>query len=242
MGRNTLENFLTPILDSWFKFKVDRLVILGNGDSRSRGLEFARKESLPVVSINNIDNSLQVIFAVVTRPYLLSQLESKNSHGIPLIVPSGFHSSSHTVQLPISEFEYIEGLSGSDSSQIGFREDFVLITILDLLNLLATHRETQDAPIEVSLFGFDFQITPNNDGKLEDLFLSSLLIRQKSIFDMLLKQDRPFENLSLVINSNIAKNTNKSSNKEINKSVPLLSRATLEAAISTNNELQQQMF
>ena len=237
-----MENFLTPILDSWLKFKVDRLVILGNGDSRSRGLEFAKKESLPVVSINNIDNSLQVIFAVVTRPHLLSQLESKNSHGIPLIVPSGFPYTSHTVKLPISEFEYIEGLSGSDSSQIGFREDFVLITILDLLNLLATHRETQDVPVEVSLFGFDFQITPNNDGKLEDLFLSSLLIRQKSIFDMLLKQDRPFENLSLVINSNIAKNTSKSSNKEINKSVPLLSRATLEAAISTNNELQHQMF
>ena len=237
-----MENFLTPILDSWSKFKGNKLVILGNGDSRSRGLQFARQESLPVVSINRIDEGFPVVFAVVTRPELLSHLESENSEGIPLVIPSGFHSSNHAIPLPISEFDYIEGLLGKDSSQIGFREDFVLITILDLLNLLATHRETLDEPLEVSLFGFDFEITPKIDLSLEDLFLQSLLIRQKSIFEMLLKQSKPFENLALVIDSKIAEKPNKLLAQEINKSVPVISSTALESAISKNIELQHRMF
>jgi N-acetylneuraminate synthase len=242
MGRNTLENFLTPILDSWSKYTAEKLVILGNGESRPRGLEFARQESLPVVSINNIDDESPVIFTIVTRLGLLPQLESQNTKGIPLIIPSGFPSSTHSVPLPISEFEYIEGLSVNESSRVGFREDFVLITILDLLNLLATHRESLNGPVEVHLFGFDFQITPNNDTKIEDLFLESLLVRQKSIFEMLLRQDKPFENLTLVNNSVVAARTNEISAKEINKSVPQVSGAALKAAISKNIELQQQMF
>ena len=184
-----MENFLTPILDSWLKFRGNKLVILGNGEGRPRGLEFARQESLPIVSINRIDEGFPVVFTVVTKPELLSPLESENSKGIPLIIPTGFHSSNHAVPLPISEFDYIEGLLGKDSAQVGFREDFGLITILDLLNLLATYIQTLDEPLEVTLFGFDFEITPKNDASLEDQFLQSLLIRQKSIFEMLLNQN-----------------------------------------------------
>ena len=50
-----MENFLTPILDSWSKYKAEKLVILGNGESRSNGQDFAKQESLPVVSINTHD-------------------------------------------------------------------------------------------------------------------------------------------------------------------------------------------
>ena len=113
---------------------------------------------------------------------------------------------------------------------------------LILLNLLATHRETLDEPLEVSLFGFDFEITPKIDLSLEDLFLQSLLIRQKSIFEMLLKQSKPFENLALVIDSKIAEKPNKLLAQEINKSVPVISSTALESAISKNIELQHRMF
>lgn len=178
----------------------------------------------------------------MTKSELLSLLESENSEGIPIVIPSGFKSSNHAIPLPISEFDYIEGLLGKDSSQIGFREDFVLITILDLLNLLATHRETLDESLEVSLFGFDFEITPKSDPSLEDLFLQSLLIRQKSIFEMLLKQSKPFENLSLVINSKFAEKPSKLLAHKINKSVPVSHSSALESAICKNIELQHQMF
>jgi N-acetylneuraminate synthase len=237
-----MENFLTPILDSWSKYKAEKLVILGNGESRSDGQDFAKKESLPVVSINTLDVDLPLIFTVVTRPVILSKLESNNPAGIPLVIPSGFPSSLNSVTLPISEFEYIEGLSAHDSSRIGFREDFVLITILDLLNIAALSREAGDHPLEVHLYGFDFQISPNDERRAEDLFLNSLLTRQRSLFEILLKQDHPFENLILVNHSKMVGNTNLISAKEINKEVPLVSQESLEAAISKNVELQQQMF
>ncbi len=237
-----MENFLTPILDSWLKFRGNKLVILGNGEGRPRGLEFARQESLPIVSINRIDEGFPVVFTVVTRPELLSHLESENSKGIPLIVPTGFHSSIHAVPLPISELDYIEGLLGKDSGQVGFREDFVLITILDLLNLLATYKEKLNEPLEVILFGFDFEITPKDDASLEDQFLQSLLIRQKSIFEMLLNQNKPFENLALVVNSKNAEKPKSLPAKEINKSVPAISSTALESSISKNIDLLHQMF
>jgi N-acetylneuraminate synthase len=242
MGRNTLENFLTPVLDSWSKYKADRLVILGNGASRSDGLDFAQQESIPIVSINNIDQKSDLIFTVVTRVGLLAQLENENAHEVPLIIPSGFPSSVNSVSLPISEFEYIEGLTVNDSSRVGFREDFVLITILDLLNILAKQRSSEGNPVEVHLFGFDFEIAAGNDGNVEDLFLESLLTRQKSIFEMLLKQDRPFDNLNLVNKSKATGRIDSISANEINKSVPEISRDQVEAAILKNNELQKEMF
>ena len=237
-----MENFLTPILDSWSKYKAEKLVILGNGESRLVGQNFAKQQSLPVVSINTLDVDLPIIFTVVTRAAILSKLESNNPTGIPLIIPSGFPSSPNSVTLPISEFEYIEGLSAHDSGRIGFREDFVLITVLDLLNVAALSRDVGHQPLEVHLYGFDFQISPNDERRTEDLFLNSLLTRQRSLFDILLKQDRPFENLILMNHSKIGSSTNLISAKQINKAVPFVSQESLEAAIFKNVELQQQMF
>jgi len=237
-----MENFLTPILDSWSKYKAEKLVILGNGESRSDGQDFAKQASLPVISINTLEVDLSVVFTVVTRPGMLSKLESNNSTGIPLVIPSGFPSSLNSVTLPISEFEYIEGLSAHDSNRIGFREDFVLITILDLMNIAALGRESRDHPLEVHLYGFDFQISSNNERSTEDLFLESLLTRQRSLFEILLKQDRPFENLLLVNHSRVTDSANQISAAQINKEVPFVSQESLEAAILKNVELQQQMF
>lgn len=237
-----MENFLTPLIDLWSKLKTNKLVILGNGESRSRGLDFARQESLPVVSINTLDDNVQQIFTIVTRINLLPQLEAANSQGIPLITPAGFPSSVHSVALPISEFEYIEGLTVKESYQVGFRDDFVLITILELINLLANQNEPQNKTAEVYLYGFDFEIAVNKVLNAEDLFLDSLLARQKSIFDMLLRQDKPFEYLILVNKSKTEVKINQISAKQINKSVPEVSASDLEAAILKNNHLQKEMF
>jgi N-acetylneuraminate synthase len=237
-----MENFLTPILDSWSKYKTEKLVILGNGESRSDGRDFAKQESLPVVSINTLEVDLSVIFSVVTRPGMLSKLESNNPTGIPLVIPSGFPSSLNSVSLPISEFEYIEGLSAHDSKRIGFRDDFVLITVLDLLNTVALSRAPEALPLEVHLYGFDFQISANNERSAEDLFLESLLTRQRSLFEILLKQDRPFENLIIVNHSIVGRSANPISAKHINKRVPFVSQESLDAAVLKNVELQQQMF
>lgn len=237
-----MENFLTPILDSWSKYKAEKLVILGNGDSRLDGENFAKQQSLPVVSINTLEVDLPVVFTVVTRPGLLLKLESDNASGIPLVIPSGFPGSQNSVSLPISEFEYIEGLSAHDSNRIGFREDFVLITILDLLNIAVLSRDFGNLPLEVHLFGFDFQISSSSKRRNEDLFLESLLTRQRSLFEILLKQDHPFENLKLLNHSVVAGSTNLISAKQINKEVPYVIQESLEAAILKNVQLQQQMF
>lgn len=240
-----MESFLIPLLDSWSKFKTDKLVILGNGPSRSAGLDFAKKELLPAVSINNLDAAPNLIFTIVTKTKLLSQLEADNSYKVPLITPAGFPFSDNSLNLPISEFEYIEGLTVHEKSQIGFREDFVLLTILELLNLLAKIRQIEDKEIkfvEVHLFGFDFQISTNDSPKAEDLFLESLLVRQKSIFDILLRQNRPFDYLTLVNNSKTSKSQNLISAKKIVKTVPRISPNDLKDAILKNNELQKDMF
>lgn len=237
-----MESFLTPILDSWSKYKADKLVILGNGVSRSVGQDFSKQENLPVVTINTLELDIPVIFSVVTRPGMLAKLESQNPTGVPLVIPSGFPNSMNSVTLPISEFEYIEGLSAHDPSKIGFREDFVLMTILDLLNAAALSRDSCNKPLEVHLYGFDFQVSSGNESTAENLFLESLLTRQRSLFEILLKQDRPFENLVLVNHSKSVGSTNLISAKEIKKEVPLVSKESLEEAIIKNVELQQQMF
>jgi N-acetylneuraminate synthase len=224
------------------KFKAERLVVLGNGETRSKGLAFAVDESLPVVSINHIDDYPNVVFAVVTKPKMLMELESKNIAHNPIIVPLGFPHSENSVSLPISEFEYIEGLAVNDSNRIGFREDFVLITILDLLNVLAKEEQEGNQPLEIHLFGFDFKVTPINAFEIEDLFLQSLLARQKSIFEMLLQQEKPFGNLTLVNNSNTSIKVNHISAKEISKQVPFVTESSLSQAISKNIELQKGMF
>lgn len=237
-----MEDFLIPLLDSWSKYKASKLLILGNGASRAQGLEIAKKQSLPIVTINKIDQKLDIIFTVLTRVDLLAKLEAVNLNGVPLVIPSGFPSSKNSVHLSTSEFEYIEGLTLNNSNQFAFREDFVLISILSLLDVLAMHSTQERSSVEVHLYGFDFEIAPGKDRQVDDLFLDSLLRRQKSIFEMLLKENKPFENISLVNNSKTLESLNSISADVINKSIPKVSKEKIRTAIAKNNELQKEMF
>jgi N-acetylneuraminate synthase len=95
----------------------------------------------------------------------------------------------------------------------------------------------------VNLFGFDFEVDEGSENLNGNKFLYSLLERQRSIFSMLLKENRRSDNLLLVNHSNTNPKTETFLDMSvINKSVPSMTRDLIDIAISKNIELQKGMF
>ena len=234
---------MTPISGLWLKFQSPKLVVLGNGKSRNFGVEFAKKGAFPVIAINDIPEGLNLLFSVITSRVFLKEVVLRNQNSIPLVIPAGFPQVDNSVSLPVSEFEYLEGTPTTTRVGINFREDFVLLTILDILSELSRSYSSNMSEIEVNLFGFDFEVDEDLENLNGNKFLHSLLERQKSIFSMLLKESRRSDNLILVNHSNTkAESETFLDMSVINKSVPPLTRASIDIAIIKNIELQKRMF
>jgi len=218
-------------------------VVLGNGKSRNSGVEFAKRGALPVIAINDIPENLSLLFSVITSRVFLKEVVSRNQRSIPLVIPAGFPQVDHSISLPVSEFEYLEGTPTATRVGINFREDFVLLTILDILSELGKSDSSSKNEIEVNLFGFDFEVDEGSENLNGNKFLYSLLERQRSIFSMLLKENRRSDNLLLVNHSNTNPKTETFLDMSvINKSVPSMTRDLIDIAISKNIELQKGMF
>jgi N-acetylneuraminate synthase len=237
-----MENFLIPLADLWLRLAPHKVVILGNGPSREKGKKWAKEKALPCISINDIPKDQEVFFAVVTRPQFLQKVEDLNTNDVPIVVPYGFPQSRNSITLNIAEFEYLEGVPFNQPNEVTFREDFVLLTILQILNTLVESdiRELQN--MEIDLFGFDFKVSEQIKSGDSQSFLNSLLLRQRTIFDMLLKERNPYTYLSI---NNLSKTENSLKSTvvgKINKSTPGFTQIELEAAIIKNTKLLEEMF
>ena len=226
----------------WLKFDKRDLVVLGNGSSRDSGLQYAMDNSLAVVTINGLDTEASVLFCMATQQKYLDAIQKINSNAVPVIVPASLNSNQGVIRLPVAEFDYLEGIATSNSKQREFRQDFVLLTILSLLDEIYPEIQTDENALRVHLFGFDFFIDESkNKNYSENEFLASMLLRQKSLFDMLVTNPNSFHNLTLLNNSGI-RNETKLRFTSIDKSAPMISERDLQAAIDKNNALLKDCF
>lgn len=232
---------LIQISDTWSKSKPTRFVVLGNGESRKLGLAFAESNNLPIIAINDIPTGVDVVFSIVTDSNLLKEISQNNQNSISLIIPSSFPEVERGIRLPVSEFQYLEGTYRKLDDRIEFREDFVLLTILDVLSWINLNLSVNS--FEVNLFGFDFKVIEGVENINGNQFLNSLLSRQKSIFLMLLDDEEQYKNLNIINHSMLPSAEEKKMNFDfIDKSVPHLDGRTLESAIQKNVEMQKIMF
>ncbi len=237
-----MESSLTPIIDMWSKLKTTRVVILGNGKTRELGVKFAHENKLPVVTINYLPEELSTVFSLITRSEFLEDFKSKNVTKIPLVVPSSFSPSKETIALPIAEFEYLEGITRMNPNQIEFREDFVLFTILHLINFLAERDFDGQTGLDTFLYGFDFQMQAKDINRNGNEFLQSLLLRQRELFNSFLNQDQPFEALNIINKSLNESILDSSPLNKIKKSTKDYTEEALDRAIKLNSEMLVSMF
>jgi len=112
---------------------------------------------------------------IATRKFIAIELAKILPSDVPIVVPETFDLSSRFIKIEKTSFDYLES-SINRSNNIGFREDFVLVTILEILDSLSTKL----GYIEISFYGFDFEDTkiPQERSKT---FLELLLQKQKSL-------------------------------------------------------------
>lgn len=167
---------MIPIQDSWSRSKFHEILVIGNGPSRKEGLEQLQKnKSIGYVSINQVFDSRDPIFVIATRKSIAIELGKILPSHVPIVVPETFDLPNRFTNVEKISFDYLES-SINIGNNIGFREDFVLMTILEILDNLSTELEF----IKVSFYGFDFKYSkiPHDRSKT---FLELLLQKQKSL-------------------------------------------------------------
>jgi N-acetylneuraminate synthase len=97
----------------------------------------------------------------------------------PIIIPDNFDLSDRFIKIKKSSFDYLE-MSYQPGLQTTFRDDFVLLTILDILESL----KTDLGFLQVGLHGFDFE-EPKNLFDNTKTQLDLLLEKQKSLSKIL---------------------------------------------------------
>lgn len=228
-------NSLTRIVDLWLKYRTPEVVVLGNGLTRDLGIKFATTNSLPIVSINDLPASVRVLFCVATRQVFLDAIGDAINEDTPIVIPETLVPSKYTIPLRVSDFDYIEGLIPDNREEVEFRFDFVLLTILGILDRLQEGKEIENHRLAVHLYGFDFD--SNSMSKTVGVeFLESLLIRQKSLFELVMRDSHYFSNLNLIDHSN-RENLISPINLKLSNSVPAMTREQIENAVNHNNKM-----
>lgn len=233
--------------NSWIRLKgilseslAKEIVVVGNGASKVLGMEALFKDDTLGVFINNVpervDNS-RVLFAVATKLAFAEDLSSRLGPDHSIFVPSSLNLENGYIQLPDSNIDYLEGTLDPDPSlsKFVFRNDFVLLTILDVLNFLSS--QTRERNLSVHLVGFDFEIGPESNAQMSpmnSLYLTSLLERQKSIFKTLQSEKSYYPHLRL--NIGIVKKVLAHSRLP-NRQTPDFTEKDLIDAIAKNNAL-----
>ncbi len=215
-------------------------MVVGNGASKFFGMEALLKDDTLGVFINNIPEEFdtsRVLFAAATKIAFAQDLSARLGPGHAVFVPSSLNLGDGYIHLPDSNIDYLEGLSDPDPSlsTFVFRNDFVLLTILDVLNFLSG--QSQVGNLSVHLVGFDFEIDPESNAlmsPMNSLYLTSLLERQKSIFKALQSEKSYYPHLTL--NIGIAEESLVPSSVP-NHQVPDFSEKDLMEAIAKNNSL-----
>lgn len=235
-----MDNFLILLQDMLLKSSIHELTVLGNGPSRSDGLLYADDKKQFCIVINNATGISNVFMAIATKHNFALELNDQLDNGIPIFVPDTLNLGPRYTSLPESSLEYIEGIIPTQLANINFRRDFVLLTILRILeSALNVNSLKNYTPMRVNLFGFDFELpgTLNEVPKTsESLFLSLLLDRQKSLFEELLKAKDVFKNIALQLGS---RKFEPAETLELEKTTATYSGKEISLAITKNNDLMQ---
>jgi N-acetylneuraminate synthase len=240
MKGNTLENSWIHLKGILSESLAKEIVVVGNGASKFLGMKELFKGDTLGVFINNVpegvDNS-RVLFTVATKLAFAKDLSLRLGSSHSIFVPNSLNLGNEYIQLPDSNIDYLEGISDPDPSlsTFVFRNDFVLLTILDVLNFLSS--QTREGNLSVQLVGFDFEIDPESNAlmsPMNSLYLTSLLERQKSIFKTLQGNKSYYPHL--VLNTGIAKESVTHSILP-NRQIPDFTEKDLSDAIAKNNAL-----
>jgi N-acetylneuraminate synthase len=156
-------------------------------------------------------------------------LSASVDESVPILVPEGITDNARFVSLPVSNFSYLETLF-REPSGTSFRQDFALLTVLEVLSHFSSGTNT----LNVKLYGFDFDIQgPPVGARFE--FLKPLLERQRDMFQELLRDPSIFPTLKIIHGSFNPSPVPIPEN--LTKQVPDYNQRDLDAAISQVNQL-----
>jgi|694.fasta_scaffold59754_3 N-acetylneuraminate synthase len=232
-----LDKFLIQIQDSLQQYEPNEIVIVGNGPSSSEGMKYLSvRENMLFICINKAPKDLVPLFALATNIEFANSLAKTLPKQVPIIVPASFSLGDRFIELKNSQLNYLEGML-NPSIELEFREDFVLITAIQIIekaNLLG-HK------INLRLFGFDFSISSEVDnGEFE--YLNLLLKKQKEIYVREIFNGNYFNKVNIL--NDFIKPFESSISLDLDKyrDTFVISDKDLETAIDKNNELMRQIF
>ena len=172
-----MESFLIQIQNMLQRSNHSKVLVLGNGSSQKNGWsQIKSSNELPFVSINRIDGNFTPLFVLATNQDDALNFDHTLDEKIPIVVPASLRMGTRFTSIPASQTNYIEG-SESLGDAIEYRADFVLLTVLKILNEVVLSMDK----MKVELYGFDFS-SPKVSDQIGTSFLDLLLERQKSIF------------------------------------------------------------
>ena len=229
-----MESFLLQIQDMLQRSNQSKVLVLGNGVSQKNGWSLVKSSNeLPFVSINRIEGTLTPLFVLATNKEDALNFDRTLDKKVPIVVPESLGMGTRFTSIPVSQTNYLEG-SEALSAALEYRPDFVLLTILKILNEVVLSIDK----MKVELYGFDFS-SPKDRDQVGNPFLDLLLERQKSIFLSLKKNPSYLPNLEIE-NTFISYPEYSVSNLEnLTKETPDFTLNELNIAIEKNNRLME---
>jgi sialic acid synthase SpsE len=229
-----MESFLIQIRDILQRSNQSKVLVLGNGESQEHGWSLVKSsKEIAFVSINRIEGTLAPLFVLATNKEAAQNFDSTLDRKVPIIVSESLEMGERFTSIPVSQTNYIEGIE-SVHGTIEYRQDFVLLTILKILNEVVLSVDK----MKVELYGFDFS-GPKVPNKSRNSFLDLLLERQKSIFLSLTKKSNYLPKLEIE-NAFISYPEYSVSNLEnLTKETPNFTSNELNVAIEKNNRLME---
>ena len=167
--------------------------MVGNGLIEKEDFSTYQDDDFWFVQINQIRELKNSFFTVATRENSLSTILEQAPNEI-VIAPEHFSSQKKYIGIKAADTEYLEGSIDTVAKEPTFRFDFVLITVLDILQRAAAYLNTK---ITVSTIGFNFEINKSDREPRDKQYLQVLLKNQKSIFEAILSNPSIFPNLVL---------------------------------------------
>jgi N-acetylneuraminate synthase len=225
-----MEKFLIHVSDILSKFDKNSVIhVLGNGTSKLEALNKRDSQLDLFIQINTALPNLKNLFVIATRQELLLSLEDTSQDSI-IVAPKPFQANFNFVRIPISESAHLEGLL-LENHLPTFRFDFVLITILEILQFCANQC---DAQINVNLAGFDMMTETSNLNKHHQDYLEAFLNSQKNLYKLLTKNKKFFPNLTLEFENSI---TSIIQDTSLSKHAKLPPKMNIEKLNKINNSM-----
>jgi N-acetylneuraminate synthase len=227
-----MESFLIQIQDMLQRSNQSKVLVLGNGASQESGWSLIKSSNeIPFVSINRIEGTLTPLFVLATSREAALNFDRTLNKKVPIVVSESLGMGTRFTSIPVSQTNYIEG-SEALREEIEYRQDFVLLTILKILNRLVLPIDK----IRVELYGFDFS-SPKALHQVGNSFLDLILERQKSIFLSLHKKPSYLPKLEIENAFVSYPEYSVSYSEKLTKETPNFTLNELSVAIEKNNSL-----